>query len=120
MSDILSETRQLVTISDRTDRITHACKLAKTIESAISTIDSNFVYGEEGVPHWNDAVTHLTARTSLNPMEAWMVAEVIATGAATAHQITTQEAMTNQEVHDLTSQLALGALRLTGRMYQVN
>ena len=118
--DILKETYEVITITDRNKRITRACKLAKAIQASISTVDEAFVYGEAGVPEWDDAAKLLVERKKLHPIEAWMAAEVLATGAVTAHEIATQQSVADEQVHELTSHLALGALRLTGAIYHVN
>jgi hypothetical protein len=119
-TNILQQAYYLTAEQDRNKRIRSAMNLGKAISHGLAKVDSSWVTGELATPNWVDATTHLIERRSLNPIEAWMVAETIATGVTSAHTMVTGEAVSEEEFIKLTEHLALGALALTGIIYTVN
>ncbi len=62
----------------------------------------------------------LVGRAQLHPIQAWMLAEVVASGAVAAHQIVNREIISEERLTDLTEHLATSALALTPPSYQVS
>lgn len=85
--------------------------MAATVSTVTcSTGEFRLVHGEAGIPNWGEAFNQLVNDRFQNPLEAWMVAGVLAAGIASAHEFTTGQRVTEQMEFDLRQQLTDFAL----------
>lgn len=117
--NIIGEAYKLVLEEDRATRLCDARRLAGIVRSNLGKFSKDLVQGEAGSPDWHAALSHLVERSKLHPIEAWMVAETVATGVVSAHEIANLEPVTDERLEHLTEHLALGALALSNYAYHI-
>lgn len=114
--DIIGQAYRLAKSPDRDQKMSDARDLAAAISGALWNGCHN-VEGEAGLPNWIEATRQLVEPRKINPIRAWMLAELVATGVSSAHELANVQPISDERLYDLTLTLATGTLAMSDECY---